>query len=285
MFSWIKRNCWSCKTPKKAIKKGHQGCLDCLFSSGHKVTLNGMLKVIHKNNLAMIYVFLKHKVTPDARITFAAAEVDNNKLVKYLIHLKYPWDPRILPMVISRNNCKLVTYILAANLSYDLFEVQRAAVKANNLSLLTHFIEKDIPLKSELTYYAALEGQVDMLSFCITHGCEVSHRAILGAVKGNHTRCLHYLSHLPTFYSDNSWHPIAIQEAVMSGSYECLTTLCKDRSVETLNINLLNLIQVAIERSYKQISLYLLALYRSSGAPPPYDVSGSATAPSDPCIV
>ena len=282
MFSWLKRNCWSCKTPKKAVKKAHPGCLDYLFSTGHKVTLSDMLKAVSKNNLALIYIFIKHKITPDAQITFAAAKVNNDGLLKYFIDLKYPWDSRVLPMAISHNNINLVTYLLAKDLPYDLFEVQIAAVKANNLTVLQYFIKKDIPLKSELTYTAALNGQVDILAFCVDHGCEVVDRAICGAVKGNHTRCLSYLSHLPIYYSDSSWQPIAIKEAVMSGSYECLIALCKNRSIETFNIDLLNLIQIATERSYKQISLYLLALYRSLADPPAYEAHVNASAP---CIV
>jgi len=281
MFSWLERNCWSCKTPKKAVKKDHPGCLDYLFSTGHKVTLSAMLKAVSKNNLALIYIFIKHKITPDAQITFAAAKVNNGELLRYFINLNYPWDLRILPMAISHNNYKLVTYLLAKDFPYDLLEVQLAAVKANNLTVLQYFIKKDIPLKSELIYIAALNGQFDILTFCVEHGCEVAHTAICGAVKGNHTRCLSYLSHLPIYYSDSSWQPIAIKEAVMSGSYECLIALCKNRSVETLHINLLNLMQIATERSYKQISLYLLALYRSLSDPPAYE----AEPPSAPCIV
>lgn len=271
MFSWLKRNCWSCKTPKKAVKKGHSGCLHYLFSTGHQVALNDMLKAISKTNLALIYVFVKHKITPDARITFAVAKVNNEQLLKYFIKLNYPWDPKILSVVISHHNFKLLTYLLAKDFPYDLLDVQIAAVKANNLSVLHYFINKDIPLKSELTYHAALNGQIDMLTFCIDHGCEVARSSICGAVKGNHIRCLTYLSHLPFYYSDNSWQPIAIQEAVVSGSYECLIALCKNRAVDTLPINLLNLIQIATERSYKQISLYLLALYRTLSAPPAYE--------------
>lgn len=266
MFEWMKRDCWSCTTPDKAVKKVHPGCLEYLFSLGHKTTLISMLTAVANNKPVLIHVFIKYKITPDARVTLAASKV-NTELLKYFIGIGYPWNPKIIPIIVLHRDFDFAVCLLKKGFSYDRLEVQMAALKANNLSVLEYFISKDIPFKPELTYYAALAGQLDILAFCI-HNCgEVAHDTIYGAVKGNHLRCLTYLSHLPIYHLNNSWRPIAVLRAVESGSYECLIALCKHRDVKTLDVDLLQLIKIAIERDYKEISLYLLALYR---APPAY---------------
>lgn len=251
----------SCKAPKKAVKKDHPGCLHHLVIKGHELTLDTMLKAIAKRNYRMISVLVKHKITPDPQMIFVAAQIGDIDLLKYFLKLNYPWDPRILPTAILNHNPSLIRFLLPSNLPCNLLDVQIAAAKANNLSVLQYFASKDIPLKSELTYCAAFEGNLDILRFCVDHGCTIDPNAVYGAVEGNHVRCLTYLWHL---YSDDSWHPHAVRTAVLAGAYECLITLCRDRPIGTLRVDLLGLVQTAVENSYTQISLYLLSVYRSS---------------------
>lgn len=279
MLAFIKRNCLSCKTPKKAVKKEHPGCLHHLVKKGQKLTLATMLKAIAKRNYRLISVFIKHKITPDPQMTFAAAKVGDIDLLKYFLKLNFPWDPMILPMAIQSHFLHLISFLMPSNLPCNVLDVQIAAVKANNLSVLQYFASKDIPLKSELTYCAAFEGNLDILTFCVEHGCTPTPHVVCGAVKGNHVRCLTYLSHLPNFYSDVSWHPHAVRTAVLMGAYECLIILCRDRPIGTLNVDLLELVQAAVERSFNQIALYLLALYRSS-FPPAYQAAAHPGAPA-----